>query len=101
MHHLFGAGLDDYTGRDGRIYHRPDRAPVVPRALARWVEDVAGLDADAGPALGRGPRPRSPRSSPTDSKTFYDVGPLHEREIDGRGQTIALLSIDRFDKANV
>jgi kumamolisin len=96
----FGVRLQDFAGRDGRVYHRPDRAPIVPRALARWVEDVAGLD--LAPVLhADAARSTLAPFAPVDTKKFYDVTPLHDRKIDGRGQTIALLSVDAFDRTDV
>jgi kumamolisin len=99
VNRLFGFRLQDFTGVGGR-YHRPDRAPAVPRSLARWVDDVAGLDEAPVVRTDAAARTIQP-FEPNDSKMFYDVGPLHQRKIDGRGMTIALLSIDQFNGSNI
>jgi len=96
---LFSVRLHDFTGRTGR-YHRPDRPPSVPRFLTRWVQDVAGLDETPVVHTDAAERTLEP-FEPSDSKEFYDVGPLHQRKLDGRGQTIALLTIDRFSARNI
>ena len=77
--------------------------PTAPRgaALAGALGRGRGrAGRDAGPAHRRAARTIQP-FEPKDSKTFYDVGPLHQRKIDGHGQTIALLSIDQFNGSNI
>src|SRR5262249_39016342 len=78
VHRLFHVRLHDFTDPSGR-YHRPDRPPTVPRSLARWVQDVAGLDETPVVRTDAAQRTLEP-FEPSDSKAFYDVGPLHQRK---------------------
>jgi subtilase family serine protease len=94
----FGVRLLQHVDAQGRRYRAPDRAPQVPHAFARWVGAVAGLD--------RRPRATSdylPNDAirPFDMRRAYDVKPLYRHGADGRGQTIALLSIDHFSQAHL
>lgn len=94
----FGVTLGVYVDSEGRRYRAPDHTPRVPPSLAHWAEAVAGLD-------------RQPRASsdylpdqalrPSDARLAYNVTPLYRRRADGRGQTIGVLSIDRFSNAHI
>jgi subtilase family serine protease len=95
---LIGAPLRDYLDADGQRLHAPARPPRVPRALAADVGAVSGLDQR------RRPRPRVlPVAGllPDDLARAYDVTSLHRRGLRGRGQTIAIVSFDTFDPADV
>ncbi|MDX6698702.1 MAG: hypothetical protein QOE65_2099 [Solirubrobacteraceae bacterium] len=95
---LFGTRLNEWVGADGRRYRAPVRPPRIPRALDRAVAAATGLDNrpryhfQAVPKEGLTPRI---------SRTTYNVTPLHTRGVDGRGQTIAILSYDSFQDSDV
>jgi subtilase family serine protease len=97
----FGVTLEDAVTAAGHGYHAPDRAPVVPRSLAPWVEAVGGLD--TRPAESPDYLPDG-ALRPFDATSAYDVSPLYQRSAgsnDGHGQSIAVLSIDRYSQAHL
>lgn len=90
--------LREWVGPDGRRYRAPAAAPRIPESLDGAVTAATGLDtrpryrAHAIPQAGLKPR---------DAAAAYNVRPLHERGIRGRGQSIAILSYDTFEPSDV
>lgn len=95
---FLGTRLNEWVGADGRRYRAPARHPRIPDGLDRAVAAATGLDtrpryrAHAIPVAGLKPR---------DSARAYNYKPLHDRGIRGQGQSIAILSYDSFDPADV
>jgi subtilase family serine protease len=101
------------NGRTGVI---PDRMPVMPASLASLVRDVGGLDTVhvARPMRVRaGMRPAqataAPRAAsgkltggtpgnylPADYAARYDVNPLYQVGLTGRGTTLAIVTLANF-----
>lgn len=95
---FFRVAFRDFIDPDGRRYYTTVPKPRIPRAIARSVTGVAGLDqtrvavsADL-PAGGMDP--------PTTAKA-YNVRPLHANGFLGQGQTIAIVSFDTFKDSDV
>jgi subtilase family serine protease len=97
----FGVTLEDAVTASGHGYHAPDRAPVIPRSLALWVDAVGGLDTRPAESLDNLP---DAALRPFDATSAYDLSPLYQRSAgsnDGHGQSIAVLSIDRYSQAHL
>jgi kumamolisin len=87
---VFGVTLREYVDPSGERYGAPNAAPVVPHALTPWVAAVSGLDTRSYATIDSLP---FPALRPTDLAAGYDVSPLHGISGDGKGATIAVLSI--------
>ena len=78
--------------------HRPDRPATVPAAMRAHVSGVTGLDTRpvARPAA-------FPASGlrPVDARRVYGMEELERRGKLGQGETIAVLSLDSFDEADI
>jgi subtilase family serine protease len=88
----------DYLDASGVRFHAPTRAPLLPGTLRRWVTAVVGLS--TRPVT----QPADVRQGalvPDDAALAYQVTPLLNQKIDGRGQTIAIMSFSRFDDPDV
>ena len=101
---LFGVTLHDYADVAGRTFHAPTGAARVPKALAGLVAHVSGLDArpTEKPALtrviGAGP---SGGMTPSIIDRLYELEGLRTQELHGEGQTVAIVSLDGYDPADV
>jgi kumamolisin len=89
---VFGVTLLAYVDRSGERYDAPSSAPVVPHALAPWASAVSGLDTRSYATIDTLP---FPALRPKDLAAAYDVSPLYGISGDGKGETIAVLSIGR------
>jgi kumamolisin len=101
---LFGVTLRDYADASGRTFHAPTGQPRVPAALDGLVAAVGGLDARPSerPAfsglIGAGP-PEGMKPPIIDR--FYELEGLRGQNLHGEGQTVAIVSLDTFDPADV
>ncbi|MBA2358256.1 MAG: S8/S53 family peptidase [Actinobacteria bacterium] len=82
----------------GHRYRVPAHPARVPAALARTVLAVSGLSTKPLPVPADVP---GGGLGPKDSRAAYNVKPLHDLGIDGKGQTIAILSFDTFEQSDV
>jgi kumamolisin len=87
---VFGVTLREYVDPSGERYGAPNAAPVVPHALTRWVSAVSGLDTRSYATIDSLP---FPALRPADVAAGYGISPLSGISGDGRGATIAVLSI--------
>lgn len=87
---VFGVTLRGYVDPSGERYRAPSGAPVVPPALAQWVSAVSGLDTRSYATLDSLP---FAALRPVDLATGYDISPLYGGSGEGKGETIAVLSI--------
>jgi kumamolisin len=89
----FDTTLGEFRTRSGRRYHAPLSEPVVPSEIRPWVNAVAGLNGAAMPSSNAVPRDGL---KPVDVAKAYDIEPLHDMGLDGKGLTIAILSFAGF-----
>jgi kumamolisin len=115
----FSTQLRDYT-RGGRRFHRPAWKFVLPAEFSRLVLAVPGLSSEPAefrPMLVRRAfRHETPHpvTWPTDGAAsgrpqyytvgdvanFYEVNPLYREGIDGHGQTVGIMTLANFRKAD-
>ena len=104
MERAFAVSLHSYevSGHDnvpGYTFHAPLGRVTVPAEISALVTGVVGLDSrpilrplHIGPAL-----PTNPNSlTVVDFANHYDVRPLYEEGISGRGRTIGILTFASF-----
>lgn len=94
---LFGVRVDTRIGPDGVRFYAPAAPPAVPIALQPTVNVVSGLDDYPRASTAASPSPGG--VTPLQMNDFYNVTPLHSAGLDGRGMTVVLPEIDRFDPA--
>jgi subtilase family serine protease len=93
----FHVRLADYVDRHGRRFHAPLARATVPREMRAAVSGVAGLDT----------RPLEPQAVPTgglkpkDAALAYDLSPLYDQGIRGKGQTVAIVSYSDYDDSDL
>ena len=115
--------LRDYTTRNGQRFHRPAWKYVLPNEISSLVLAVPGLNSEPAafrPHIARveqaaasdAPRtavtwPKSGTASGVpqqytvgDVANFYDVNPLYHAGIQGRGQTIGIMTLANFNTAD-
>ncbi|MFN2468830.1 MAG: protease pro-enzyme activation domain-containing protein [Gaiellaceae bacterium] len=95
---FLGTSFVDRVDPDGRRYRAPRRPATVPGRIADTVVAAAGLSTKPLPVPLDVP---GGGLAPKDSRLAYNVKPLHDLGIQGQGQTIAILSFDTFDPADV
>jgi subtilase family serine protease len=100
----FDIALHDFSDPTGRIFHAPDIDALVPPELDGLVAGVDGLDARpterpamafpiaAGPAGGM---------TPAVIDRVYELAGLRSLGLHGEGQTVAIVSLDTYDPADV
>ncbi len=101
---LFDVTLDDYADAAGRSFHAPSGEPRVPAALAGLVVGVDGLDGRPSErAALRGPIAAGPQGgmTPPIIDRVYELEGLRSLGLHGEGQTVAIVSLDTFDKADI
>jgi kumamolisin len=120
----FQTSIHDYTS-NGKRFHQPSRAPVMPAALAGSLVIAAGLDNQAHyrphhmnvnrtPGLTITPGAFPALSAATavtasgtatgipgeytvgDVANFYNINPLYNQGIDGKGTTIGVVTLANF-----
>ena len=111
LHSYMTAGGDKV---EGRTYHAPLSSPTVPADISESVAAVVGLDSRPrfqpkirqAPQAVAGARLKAPSASKThnapglwtveDFAKYYNVRPLYNRGISGRGRTIGILTLASF-----
>jgi kumamolisin len=96
---FFSTRIGDFRDTDGRSYVAPLDPPVVPAALTPSVTGVAGLNGAPAPlplAI-----PRGEGLFPQDAAKAYDITPLQQQGMTGKGQTIAVVSFASFRDQDV
>ena len=100
----FGVSLRDFADVRGRAYHAPLAPAAVPAGLEGLVTAVGGLDARPieRPAF-RGPIAAGPRGgmTPPIIDRAFELEGLRALGLHGEGQTVAIVSLDTFDPADV
>jgi subtilase family serine protease len=103
----FGVTLHEFVTASGVLYHAPSSPPRITPPLTSWVTAVADLNTrpqaipvdvpnrTPGGLLGPG------ALAPDDAAQAYDAVPLIKSGIDGAGQTIAIVSFDRFVDSDI
>jgi kumamolisin len=96
--------LRDYADAGGRTFHTPTDEPRVPPELDGLVTAVGGLDArpTERPALAF-PIAAGPVGGMTPAiiDRAFELEPLRALGLHGEGQTVAIVSLDTFDPADV
>jgi subtilase family serine protease len=115
--------LRDYSGSKGQRFHRPAWKFVLPSELSSLVLAVPGLNnaptafrthiarvdqgASSGAAHSAVTWPKSGTASGVpqqytvgDAANFYDVNPLYRAGVQGRGQTIGIMTLANFNTAD-
>ncbi len=125
---IFQAPIHEYVStRSGRHFHRPATAPRMPAALAGSVVFVSGLSNERQFLSHRIGQPKLPATAqrtfslkalaktangnPTatgvpgeytvgDVANFYNINPLYQRGINGKGSTVAIVTLSNFYPAD-
>ncbi len=118
----FATQLQDVT-RNGQSFHRPAWKFVLPGSFATLVLSVPGLNSETGAFhsnnihLGQGANAAGTPAAVTwpkngtasgipqdytvgDTANFYDFNPLYRQGIEGRGQTIGIMTLANFNQAD-
>ena len=97
--------LRDYTDAAGRTFHAPTGEASVPGALTGLVSAIEGLDARPSerPAISSHPIAAGPPDGMTPAiiDRVYELEGLRALNLNGEGQTVAIVSLDTFDPADV
>jgi subtilase family serine protease len=119
----FSTQLRDYT-RNGQTFHRPAWKFVLPGQFASLVLSVPGLSNEVGDLhpknirIGQGANAAGKAAAVTwpangtatgmpgdytvgDTANFYDFNPLYRAGVQGRGQTIGIMTLANFNQADV
>jgi kumamolisin len=88
---LLKVDIESYRLANGTTFYAALDQPTLPPALASVASGVSGLD---NYRRSRGYAIRPGGMTPTDVLAFYNIKPLRDAGIDGRGQTIVLPEID-------
>jgi subtilase family serine protease len=88
---LLGIAFESYRLPSGSTFYASIEQPVLPPALAAVASNVSGLD-DYRRSRGFAVRPGG--LVPTDVLAYYNIKPLRDAGLDGKGQTILLPEID-------
>ncbi|MFI5199177.1 MAG: protease pro-enzyme activation domain-containing protein [Candidatus Limnocylindrales bacterium] len=100
LERVLGAQLVGRTDAAGVAYHRLVEPARVPADLAPYVSGFGGLDTSPasrpqphfGPANGL---------HPVDLAKAYGIDPLRAQDLDGSGQSVAVVSFDTFDPQDI
>lgn len=101
---VFGVSLRDYADAAGRTFHAPTGEARMPAALDGLVAAVEGLDARPSersanvPVIAAGPLGGM---TPAVIDRAYELDGLRALNLHGEGQTVAIVSLDTFDPADV
>lgn len=90
---FFDIGFRDVAGSGGRRYHVPTGTPRIPGELRADVAGVVGLS--NRPVALPADLPHD-ALRPADAAIAYDLTPLRQQGIDGTGESIAVVSLERF-----
>ncbi len=100
---LFAVTLRDYTDATGRRFHAPLGEPLLPEALDGLVASIDGLDARPSERPASRPIAAGPIGGMTPAviDRAYELEGLRGQNLHGEGQTVAIVSLDTFDPADV
>lgn len=96
--HLFGVRLMEYMAPDGRRFHAPAAAPVIPSRFRGTVSAVAGLD---GREVARTDDVPGGGLTPTGASLAYDITPLRNQNIQGQGEKLAVVALATFKHSDI
>ena len=99
LERTFRVRLRNYRAAHVGVYHKPNRSPVLPARLERWVSGVSGLDTDLPAVPAALPDASGGALRAVDATSGYDIAPLAQAAYgsdDGHGQTIGVISIGPF-----
>lgn len=92
---------------DERVFYANETPPSMPREVGDFVTSISGLD----DSMSYQPRSIAPGFTaqiteqgalePEDLAHAYNLTPLHERNIRGQGQTIALFTLDGYLESDI
>ncbi len=102
----FGVRLEDYAPKGGVRFFAPMGRPVLKGAVARVVSSVVGLDDHARSSIAGLTHDSSMLGlpggySPGQVFEFYNFDPLHKAGLDGAGETVLFLEIDKFSPSDL
>src|SRR5712691_652204 len=92
---LLKVDFESYRLPSGTTFYASLDQPLLPPALASVTENVSGLD---NYRRSRGFAVRPGGLVPTDVLAYYNLKPLRDAGLDGKGQTIVLPEIDDLPK---
>jgi len=116
----FNTEIHDYS-KNGKQFHAPKKTPEIPVAISNYVLAIAGLSTQQAAnrlstnAALPDENSASPVVMPTDGSTAtgvpgnytvgdvanrYDVNPLYQQGITGKGQTIGIATLANFQPAD-
>ena len=94
---LFQVDIESYRLPNGSQFYASLDQPHLPPVIAATAASVSGLD---NYRRSRGYAVRPGGLVPTDVLTYYNVKPLRDAGIDGKGQTVLLPEIDDLPNLN-
>ena len=94
---LLQVAIDTYRLPDGSTFYAAVDQPTLPPAVAAVSTGVSGLD-NYRRARGFAVKPGG--LAPTDVLAYYNIKPLRDAGLDGKGQTIVLPEIDNLPNLN-
>ncbi len=95
---VFGVELRRYRRADGTVITTSAGAPVTPPQLRGLVTSLT-RPGSASAARLRTPAVRAGGLTPTDLLKAYDMSPLRQLGMDGRGQTVVFFEIDWYKQS--
>jgi subtilase family serine protease len=93
---FFDVRLTRYRAPDGREFFAGNRDPLLPPALRRIVDGIAGLDDFAQVSVAAS---RPGGLIPSDVLSFYDISALRQKGLDGSGETVVFPELNSPDDA--
>ncbi|HZU77538.1 MAG TPA: protease pro-enzyme activation domain-containing protein, partial [Dehalococcoidia bacterium] len=88
---LFGISIHQYREHDGSVFHAPAHNASTTAVLGPEVMAVTGLDNYRRPLTYALPASDKNGFTYSDADGFYDISPLRNAGIDGRGQTVVII----------
>lgn len=85
-----------------RSFYANANAPSIPAALSTVILSIGGLDdsAQLHPLSHLVPTPRAGYAQ-TELAGAYDINPLYQADVQGKGQTIAVFELDGYQPADI
>jgi len=121
----FQTSVHDYQSANGRHFHRPSTQPVIPSVIADTLLSTAGLNTDVklhpniaradrigafklpskstafAQAKGNGTATGIPEQYTVgDVANFYNINPLYQAGINGKGSTIGIVTLAAFQPSD-
>jgi subtilase family serine protease len=121
----FQTSVHDYRSADGRQFHRPSTQPVIPSVIADTLLSATGLSTEvrlhpniaradrigalklssntaaAAKATGNGTATGVPEEYTVgDVANFYNINPLYQAGINGKGSTIGIVTLAAFQPSD-